>query len=839
MSSRSECPLGPFLSNSFGDRYLYPINREAFNKVGSETIYQQRFGKIQLCENSLHVIVGLDSGLLLNYIRNWHPKKGARVVFLELPEILEKLQAEGLLEELEDHISCISRTEFFTQLKALKYREYFFLNQVSLWKSIAAEDAHLPEYLELYWETRDALERRDWEVKSTVCNQIFIQRQLENLADNRFSADCLQKLFPGKTAVLLAGGPSLDEILPWVKTHRSNLVVLAVSRVARRLQEVDLVPDMVFSLDPHSVSFDVSKEMLLWGKQTLFVNYYHVVPHLLANWQGQCVFLGPRFPWETTLNSHSTHTPGPTVTNVALAAAVTMGFSQIVLAGVDLCFSHTGHSHALGSNEALAGPQFGKQDTRVETNGGLQAYTMNSMAQAIPILGSQADAALKRGCQFINPASGAAKVPHVLHLPLGQIDFKQMRMSPWQTIQQALSKDSETDRRTHYQIMLDELIRVRTQFRQIIKLCTSAIKYNDGLFGRQGMSQNFKYKRKLDQIEKALNDDYKDFVPLIKTFGLKDFIKLSTPTDSETWSDEEIESMGRQYYQIYRNSVSRLIELIDGAIHRIEGRQQEEKEAVDFRFLFDFWTREKEEGRALLWRQRHANQVANWPVTAQNQLEQMSKDFLVMIADRNTDHLAKRKADADPKIARKSSILLFRKRDLAAIQGLLDGLTSMNQAATEPIQQLLAGYIAELKDEPDQALSYYHRIVAEPIGSVTEEALRRILSISLSHSDSENALLALDCLAGLSPVYIPQHADLLRIVGKPSQALDRYADYLEKIPDDPLVLMQVGKLYRELGMSVESLTVFRYLLEKDPQNRTYQQLIADLESEQQGAEKRT
>ena len=839
MSLSESCPLGPFLTNTFGDRYLYPINREAFNKVGTEILYRQRYSHSLSLEKTLHIIIGLDSGLLLDYVQAQTPPTGSHFLFVELPEVLARLKSEGLLDNQEDHISYISGPEFLDKLQTLEFREYFYLDQVQLWQSMGAEDAHLPAYLDLYWTARDQLEYLAWDIKSSLGTQAFIERQLENLAENRNSAQCLKGLFKGKTAVLLAGGPSLDETLPWVKAHRDQLVVLAVSRIARRLQEMEIIPDLIFSIDPHPVSFDVSKEMLLFGEQTLFVNLYHVVTPLLSNWQGRNVFLGPTFPWDTNLNNSATYSSGPTVTNVALAAAVDMGFSQVVLAGVDLCFSHTGHSHALGSNEAKAGPQFGKQDTRVETNGGWQAYTMNQMAQAISPLGIQAEAALERNCQFINPAAAAAKIPHILHQSLDTIDLKPLRQTPWQAVTQALPDDSGEARRSHYQNMLDELTRARTKLQQITKLCTLAIKYNDGLFGRQGMTQNFKYKGKLDRIEKELNRDYKDFVPLIKKFGLREFIKLSTPTASETWSDEEIEGMGRQYYQTYCDSVARLLKLVDRARQRLEGRLQEEEQPADLAFLLNFWEKQQEPGRAEWWRLQHGEQITNNPTATQQQLEQMVKSFHGMIADRNTSHMAKRQADADPQIARKRALLLFRKQDLDAMQGLLDGLACMNQDTARPIQQLVAGYVAELNNDPEQALSHYHKIVAEPLGSCTEEALRRILSISLGHSDSENALLALDCLASLSPVYIPQYADLLRVVGEPGQALDRYADYLEKIPDDPLVLMKVGKLYRELGMTEESLTVFRYLLEKEPQSRTYRQLIADLESELQAAAKRT
>jgi tetratricopeptide (TPR) repeat protein len=80
----------------------------------------------------------------------------------------------------------------------------------------------------------------------------------------------------------------------------------------------------------------------------------------------------------------------------------------------------------------------------------------------------------------------------------------------------------------------------------------------------------------------------------------------------------------------------------------------------------------------------------------------------------------------------------------------------------------------------------------------------------------------------MAPVYLPQFADLAKLLGQMQTALNAYADYLEKNPDDPVVLLKVGKLYKEIDQQQSAITVFEYLLERDPGNKDVRQLLEEL-----------
>lgn len=832
MSSATHSSLGPFLTNDFGDRYLYPVNRESFNRVGAETLLRQRFGQAFSADNALHILIGLDSGCLLKFIRDKKASRGTHFLIVDLPEVLARLAAEGMLENLPDHISCHTMPEFLAELESPDFRSYFYQDRVYLWKSLAAEDSHLMEYLELYSTAQELLTQKLWAVRSAIDTQVFIQRQMDNLPENQVHVQCLDNLFPGKTAVLLAGGPSLDEILPWVKRHREKLVVFAVSRIARRLGEVDLVPDLIFSIDPHPVCLDVSKEMLLLGSQTLFVNLFHVFTPLLSNWQGRSVYSGPRFPWQTDHNLAKNFTGGPTVTNVALATAIDMGFSQLVLGGVDLCYSRSGHTHAQGSNEAEIGPRFDKQDAQVETNGGWYANTTHAMAQAIHTLSEQAATASERGCKLINPAAGAAKVPHIEHLPMAQIDLPELTAPAWQIIRQALPDDAPETRLGRYEEIRAELFQARNKLHKIVELCDLGLKYNAGLFGRDGLQRNFKYKKKLDRIEKTLNTDFQDFAPLVKQYGLRRFLALSSPSSITNSADEEIEQIGLQYYKIYRDSAAQLLALVQKTATSVDIRLLEESETADLAPLACAWQKRREPGRALLWQKRHPQRTETSSALESQLLLELKQEFDGLVQQKKEEALVQHKANAHPHTALRRAVLMFRRRDLTTLESLHRGLQSIDHPEAPPVLNLIAGFAAELTGNPEQALGEYHAIVNEPLNPCTEQALRRIVAISLDATDTENALLGLECLAGLSPVYIPQYADLLKLLGDTNRALDLYADYLDIVPNDPTVLIKVGQIYRELGMNDEALSIFRHLHGQDPQNKSYQALAEGLTTPQ-------
>ena len=823
-----------FLTNKFGDRYLYSINRSVFNYSGSQVMYQERFPDLLEKEEFLHILVGTDSGLFLQYIKSKKIPSGSKILCIELPEILLRLKGEGVLQGLDERVQCISLSEFTHVEKDSEFRmdDYFMLGQVDLCPSFAVSDAFTPEYRELAWNIQQLLEKKKWLMLSSLNRELFIKTQLMNVAENRFSVAIFNRVFVGKTAVLLGGGPSLDVALPWVQKNREKVVVLAVSRISRRLREVGLVPDFVFSIDPQMISFDVSKEMLEFNRGTIFINSYHVSPHLLSQWNGGSFYGGPLLPWDTPLNiAKDVPCPGPTVTNTAFATAVEMGFSQIILAGVDLCFDSAGNSHAKGSFERLAAPQFSQQQYWIKTNRGKDAVTTYAMGHAVTILGAQAKQAMERGCKTFNSSLDAAEIPNIEYLPVEDIEKGLLHADTEEILAKIQPDDIREQRIEHYEKVISELLRAQTKFKQIKKLSNDGLKYNDGLFGRKGMKADYKYKIKMDNLEKKLNRSYADFMVLVKSFDIKNIMKIAHLKELSEWTDKEIEDAGRLYYESLRNSSERLIDLVNDAVERTRSRLEEEQTSPDFSQIFRQWRKDNTPGRARIWQTRNCQSRINLSPENEKSLADFTIEFAAMISRREIYGVQHQSESANLSIARGNALLFFRNRNFEGLNQIISSLNLLDDNESCRVAHLVNGYLAELNDNQEAALNEYQGVIADDIDPVLEDALRRISILALRGGDFENAGMALQCLASISPAYLPQYAGLLKLAGDVQQAANLYADYLEQVPNDTNIMLKLGLLYKEQGMNEGAEMLLKAILKLSPGHAAAEMSLAEIKGE--------
>ena len=123
-------------------------------------------------------------------------------------------------------------------------------------------------------------------------------------------------------------------------------------------------------------------------------------------------------------------------------------------------------------------------------------------------------------------------------------------------------------------------------------------------------------------------------------------------------------------------------------------------------------------------------------------------------------------------------------------------------------------------------MNFYQLLIGEVFNPLTEEGLKRILTLSLKGGDMENALLALECLANAVITYKPQYAEMLRLSGQLQSAADVLVDYLEVIPNDFVALLKLGEVYRAMGQEEVSRQVFALVLEQDSTNTAAKALLA-------------
>ncbi len=823
-----------FIRNRFGDDYLHAVNRSCFDAVGARATFERHFGDGLARADTLYLVVGCDSGLLVQWAAAQRAK-GSRFLFIELPELVEPLRQRcaGLLQ---DDILHIAGPEEWQGLSdAFRFSDYAYLGQFELVVSLGARDANLPAYRLLEQRISDYVTTFRRDIAVQMGNRVFLQRQIENLADNRIPAAILRDTFDGATAVVLGGGPSLDDILPWVMAHREHLLVIAVSRIARRLLQAGLSPDIVVSIDPHALSFDVSREALRFDERTLLVHSYHVEPHLLAQWAGPTLYCGERYPWPSRQVIDNLPNVGPTVTNLALRLAVEMGCHQVVLGGVDLCFSRDGHTHAQGSNEHAAGPRLSDAGRQVVTNDGETADTDHAFAQAVELVGRQAEAALQRGCRILNPAPGAARIPHVEHVALPDITLSDDaldaprrladRLAPWDIERERQALDEAAR----------ELARARRQTREVEKLCEQALRDNARLFGDEQRDGDFCHKKRMDKIERRLDREFRDITPIVKNFGLQDFLRLLRPGDDD-WNDEELHDWGERYYSVYRDAARALLECIDQAQERVRSRLRELDPDTPLPALAKTWCAQDIPGRFRWLRRRCPERLSD--AASHALLDGLQKALDTQIDAEDSPHAQRTRELHRLGPVRGRLLLAFEQDNHDELQRLAEVLATLRGDEAGELTALARGYLAELNAAPDTAWREYETIVAaaaERIDAQTtanprlEDALRRMSQITLQRQDTHTALQVLDALAALSPAYEPQYAQLLRLAGRIQEAVDVYVDYLKKVPDDHTVMLRLGQLFQEAGALESARWAYEQVLDNDPGHDTALQLRASLE----------
>ncbi|HHJ80030.1 MAG TPA: DUF115 domain-containing protein, partial [Candidatus Tenderia electrophaga] len=414
--------LNAVVSNPFGEHSLFAINRNTFQKTDASSVFRSRYGDSLFKENTFYIIAGTDSGLLYQYVKQQQVPKGSRYLFVELAQVLDRLT---ILDDPQEDIVITRFEDWFEKASKMDMFDYSIQDRMMLQRSLGVVHGHYNDYAPFWRELKAEFEVFMGKQHVGINARPFTSQQIENLTENQTPAICLTDAFKGKTAVLLAGGPSLDLLMPWVRQHRRDLLVIAVSRISYSLLQAGIQPDICVSVDPHAINLNVSKEMLEFQDGTLLVNEYHLNSNLLSSWGGKKTFTGPRYPWATPLEpTNLPASAGSTVTNNAFSLALLTGVTQLILGGADFCYSQTGYTHASGSAEHALGPRPMHGDKRVTTNNGMMADTHNEFLNSARTINLQAEDAQAMGCRVINPAPGSMRLSHIEYIPLDDIQVE-------------------------------------------------------------------------------------------------------------------------------------------------------------------------------------------------------------------------------------------------------------------------------------------------------------------------------------------------------------------------------------------------------------------------------
>lgn len=166
---------------------------------------------------------------------------------------------------------------------------------------------------------------------------------------NESRALSLAGQWEGRPAVIVSGGPSLDEALPLIPAIRDQVMLIATGSTARTLVTNGIRPDLVVSVDPHDPNL---AHFVGWDSSLIPLVYYHRVHRGIPR-----VYAGPLFGFDMQdepplpLLDRLAASPfrrGGTVAFSALQLAHLLGANPIVFVGQDFAFAK-GRTHSAGA----------------------------------------------------------------------------------------------------------------------------------------------------------------------------------------------------------------------------------------------------------------------------------------------------------------------------------------------------------------------------------------------------------------------------------------------------------------------------------------------------------
>ncbi|MCP3851070.1 MAG: motility associated factor glycosyltransferase family protein [Gammaproteobacteria bacterium] len=753
-------------TNIFGDTYLPSINGKKFEEIAYSTYFDIDILDKLSKEFTFYIFIGTDSGMMLNHLKQLNIDPSSIYLFIEDIEILNKLHKNKLTNEnlnaTQDNIIISSIDKWQETAKKADIIKFIEVKRVEVIKSFSAQDQTYPAYTQITKQLHDDINQLKWNHPDKFQKKIYIQNQIENCAYNIRPAIELKGQFKGKPALILAGGPSLDNYIDWIEEHKTNYIIIAVSRVARRLLSTSIVPDIFITADPFESAYTTSKEVLAFSDKSILVHQAYAHPKLVGQWQGQQFYFGKLLPWETEYNPENIKGIGPTVTNAAIHLALQMGITDQILLGVDLCYSIEGYSHVSETIERDKGADLGFSGILVYTNKGGQANTTYEMLEARISISLLAELAEKQGGKISNPTPSSAQIEHVSHIPLtalpsvGVNSFTQCnQISNEQKFQHYEKTINE------YKIIKNKVGQIQQYANDIINICS--IEYEE-------KNKNTKHLNKILDLENNLNN-FTDIITIIESFGINGYYNFIHPDKIKT-TKTELDSITRYYNSLYI-SCDVFLNSLNDASKTIETYLKKPS------------------------KQESPNNNSEF-VKVNNQEKIINEEEVIRLDD-----------------LEKKLYHLFQLDNKDMIQQAIQQLRLVSSEKATSFSNLAQGYLFELEGNNNQAINEYLNANHE---QTLESGLKRILEITLKNRDIENTIAVLKALSDISSTYLIQLANLYQVSEQYKDALDAYSHYIDKNPDDIFILIKLGLLYLSLDITEGATFVFKRVLDLDSNN---------------------
>ncbi|WP_113927288.1 6-hydroxymethylpterin diphosphokinase MptE-like protein, partial [Bacillus sp. P14.5] len=155
----------------------------------------------------------------------------------------------------------------------------------------------------------------------------------ENL-DRVFNVDCLKRQYKGSHALMIAGGPSLEDAIPYLQKAQHAYYIIAIGQTVKVLVENEIQPDFVISIDTGEANAHFFQDVELNVPLVYSLQVNHQIPQR-AN--GLLIpYADAQLTQDLLAYSKTVFSTYPTVALAAVAFANYLDFDSIGLIGQDL-----------------------------------------------------------------------------------------------------------------------------------------------------------------------------------------------------------------------------------------------------------------------------------------------------------------------------------------------------------------------------------------------------------------------------------------------------------------------------------------------------------------------
>lgn len=166
--------------------------------------------------------------------------------------------------------------------------------------------------------------------KESFQNAKYLNRNLDRL----FNIDCLKQQYKGSHALMIAGGPSLEDAIPYLQQAQHAYYIIAIGQTVKVLLEHDIRPDFVISIDAGEANAHFFQDIELNIPLVYSLQVNHQIPQR-AN--GLLVpYADAQITQDLLAYSKTVFSTYPTVALAAVAFANYLDFDSIGLIGQDL-----------------------------------------------------------------------------------------------------------------------------------------------------------------------------------------------------------------------------------------------------------------------------------------------------------------------------------------------------------------------------------------------------------------------------------------------------------------------------------------------------------------------